>query len=209
MKIKLVKFNKKYEKFLFDFRNKKILRKNSLSNKKISLEKHSLWLKNFIKNVKNLGFIIKLNSKKIGYIRYDATDFFYEISIGILPNYHKKGYASEALNLSEKKLKKKVIISKIINNNKKSELFFIKNKYEYLETKSKYKTYIKFVRKINYKKEFKLINEIQKIRSRNNVNWMNILKIAFSKAPIETKQIFKKVSMDDSLINKKSKKLFS
>ena len=31
------------------------------------------------------------------------------------------------------------------------------------------------------------INKVQKIRARNNVNWMNILKLAFKHAPKEEK----------------------
>jgi len=208
MHIKLIKFNKNHEKFLLNFRNKKILRKNSLFKKKLSIEEHSVWFKNFRNSINNLGFVIELKSKKIGYVRYEYKDFYYEISIAIEPKYHKSGFASKAVWLSEKKLKKKLIISKIIKNNKKSELFFKKNNYELIEKKTNYNVFIKFINSRSYHKEFKLIDEIQNIRKRNNVNWMNILKIAFSKAPNETKNVFKNIFIDDSLINKKSKKLF-
>ena len=58
------------------------------------------------------------------------------------------------------------------------------------------------------KKHTTLINQIQKIRSRNNVNWMNILRLAFKFAPKEAKMIMKKINSDDrkisSLLNKLS-----
>ena len=38
----------------------------------------------------------------------------------------------------------------------------------------------------------KYINIIQKIRARNNVNWMNILKLAFKHAPKEASLLMKK-----------------
>ena len=209
MQIKLVKINLNHKKFLFDLRNKKNLRENSIFKKKISKKEHVIWFNNYLANINNLGFVIQLKSKKIGYIRYDFKDFYYEISIGLESNYHKNGFASKALKLSEKKLIKKLIISKIIKSNKKSKLFFEKNNYELLEKRNKFDIYIKFINFSNYKKQFKLIDDIQNIRKRNNVNWMNILKIAFSKAPNETKKVFKKVSIDDNLINKKSKKLYS
>jgi hypothetical protein len=208
MNIKLIKFNKNHEKFLLKFRNKKTFRKNSFATKKLSTIEHSIWFKKFTGNVNNLGFIVQLKSKKIGYVRYEYKDFYYEVSIAIEPKYHKNGFASKTLLLSEKKLKKKLIISKIIKNNKKSELFFKKNNYELIEKKTNYNVFIKFINSRSYHKEFKLIDEIQNIRKRNNVNWMNILKIAFSKAPNETKNVFKNIFIDDSLINKKSKKLF-
>lgn len=52
-----------------------------------------------------------------------------------------------------------------------------------------------------------IINQIQKIRKKNNVNWMNILKIAYKHAPKETSQIFKRIIQQDKKINVVSKKL--
>lgn len=57
------------------------------------------------------------------------------------------------------------------------------------------------------KKHIKLINQVQKIRSRNNVNWMNILRLAFKFAPKEASKIMKKINSDDQKISKLLKKL--
>ena len=55
----------------------------------------------------------------------------------------------------------------------------------------------------------KIINQIQKIRSKNNVNWMNILKLAFKLDPKSASKIMKKINYDDKkitiLLNKLSK----
>lgn len=48
----------------------------------------------------------------------------------------------------------------------------------------------------------KIINQIQKVRSKNNVNWMNILKLAFSLDPEKTSKIMKKINYDDRKISK-------
>ncbi len=53
----------------------------------------------------------------------------------------------------------------------------------------------------------KIINEIQKIRSKNNVNWMNILKLAFKLDPKSAKKIMKKINYDDKKISKLLSKL--
>ncbi len=53
----------------------------------------------------------------------------------------------------------------------------------------------------------KIINEIQKIRSNNNVNWMNILKLAFKLSPVETTKIMKKINYDDKKISNLLNKL--
>tara|TARA_B100000941_G_C27988173_1_gene294475 strand:- start:127 stop:345 length:219 start_codon:yes stop_codon:yes gene_type:complete len=65
----------------------------------------------------------------------------------------------------------------------------------------------KKLKKFNSNNFDKIINQIQKIRKKNNVNWMNILKIAYKHAPKETSQIFKKIVEEDKNINFVSKKL--
>lgn len=46
-----------------------------------------------------------------------------------------------------------------------------------------------------------IINKIEKIRSRNNVNWMNILRLAFKVDPINASKIMKKINYDDKKIS--------
>lgn len=59
----------------------------------------------------------------------------------------------------------------------------------------------------NYKHYLKIINQVQSVRSKNNVNWMGILKLAFKHAPEETIDLIKKVSLDDQKISNLFKKL--
>jgi len=51
------------------------------------------------------------------------------------------------------------------------------------------------------------INKVQKIRARNNVNWMNILRLAFKHAPRESGNLMKKINADDKKISKLLNKL--
>ena len=53
----------------------------------------------------------------------------------------------------------------------------------------------------------KIINQIQKIRSKNNVNWMDILKLAFKLDPQKASKIMKKINYDDKKISSLLKKL--
>ena len=57
------------------------------------------------------------------------------------------------------------------------------------------------------KKSLKIINQIQKIRSKNNVNWMNLLRLAFKKSPKEAALVMYKIYKDDSRISALVKKL--
>lgn len=60
---------------------------------------------------------------------------------------------------------------------------------------------------MNNKDYLKIINQIEKIRSKNNVNWMNLLRLAFRLDPQETKKIMKKVNYDDKKISNLLSKL--
>jgi uncharacterized membrane protein len=47
----------------------------------------------------------------------------------------------------------------------------------------------------------KIIDEIEKVRTRNNVNWMDILRLAFIHAPEDAKELMKKINTADDEIS--------
>ncbi|SVD69845.1 uncharacterized protein METZ01_LOCUS422699 [marine metagenome] len=53
----------------------------------------------------------------------------------------------------------------------------------------------------------KIIDEIEKIRTRNNVNWMDLLRMAFTYAPEEAKELMKKIDHEDTRISDLVKEL--
>jgi hypothetical protein len=52
-----------------------------------------------------------------------------------------------------------------------------------------------------------VIDEIEKIRSKNNVNWMDVLRLAFKHSPEEAKKLMKKINSEDDRISELFKKL--
>ena len=52
-----------------------------------------------------------------------------------------------------------------------------------------------------------IISQIEKIRSKNNVNWMNILRLAFKLDAASAKNIMKKINYDDKKISNLLNKL--
>ena len=56
-------------------------------------------------------------------------------------------------------------------------------------------------------KDLSLIDQIEKVRTNNNVNWMDILRIAITFAPAETKKVLKKINQDDNKISELFKDL--
>jgi len=55
--------------------------------------------------------------------------------------------------------------------------------------------------------DLEIIDEIEKIRSKNNINWMNILRLSFRHSPEEAREIVSKINIDDTRISKLLKKL--
>ena len=53
----------------------------------------------------------------------------------------------------------------------------------------------------------KIIDEIEKIRTRNNVNWMDVLRLAFIHSPDEAKKLMKKINEEDNRISELFEKL--
>ena len=47
----------------------------------------------------------------------------------------------------------------------------------------------------------KIIDEIEKIRTANNVNWMDVLRLAFNHAPEEAKNLVRKINKTDTEIS--------
>ena len=59
----------------------------------------------------------------------------------------------------------------------------------------------------NLKKYLKLIKEIEKVRSRNNKNWMDLYRLAFEVAPSRSINIIKKILKEDKSVSKLAEKL--
>lgn len=206
MKISIKKSTLKDCLFFYNLRNQKKNRKISLNSSKIYIKDHINWYSANYKN--NFFYTCYANKKKSGYIRGVYEKDIVLISIAFLQKFQNKNIATKSFRMFEQKLTNNLILlAKIKNNNIKSKKFFIKNNFSLLNKQKSLCTYYKihFRNKNNYNQ---IIDKIENIRKGNNINWMNILRIAFRHCPIETSAVFKNISLDDSKINKLSKKLF-
>ena len=59
-------------------------------------------------------------------------------------------------------------------------------------------------KKTNY---LNIIDKIEKVRTKNNINWMDIMRIAFKYSPEEAKKVLKKINSNDAKISNLLKKL--
>ncbi len=65
------------------------------------------------------------------------------------------------------------------------------------------------MRKRNKSKKqiLKIIDQIQKVRSKNNINWMDLIRLSFKHAPNETIKVIKKINSQDKKIANLFKKI--
>jgi hypothetical protein len=57
------------------------------------------------------------------------------------------------------------------------------------------------------KKSKHIVNQIQKIRAKNNIYWMKLLSIALEYAPEKSKRVIKDINKNDKAISKLVSKL--
>ena len=57
------------------------------------------------------------------------------------------------------------------------------------------------------KKELNIFNKIEKVRSKNNKNWMDLLRLSYEYAPEKTLKILSKIIIKDQTLVKLAKKL--
>jgi hypothetical protein len=62
--------------------------------------------------------------------------------------------------------------------------------------------------KIKIKKAIKLVNQIQKIRSKNNKNWMDLLKLSLKLDLKNTSKILRSICSEDKRISELAKKIY-
>ena len=204
--VKIKKTVKEDSKLFYQLRNDTLNRKFSFNSKNIKFDEHKQWFENNYN--KNYYFTCFYNKKKIGYIRGDNLNETIVISIVIDKNFRKKNIATKCFELFEKKIKvNSILLAKVTKKNMSSIKFFEKNKFSLLKKDRNILTYYK-IRHKDYERYLNAISKIENIRKGNNINWMNILRVAFTNSPVEASKIFKKIYSDDKTINYLSKKLF-
>ena len=63
------------------------------------------------------------------------------------------------------------------------------------------------MKKLLNTKDSKIIFQIQKVRSKNNIHWMSLLKLALKSSPIQAKIILSKINSYDKKISNLVQKL--
>ena len=203
-RIQIVKATLKDSKFFYNLRNLKRNRRYSENTDYIPYRHHSQWFKKTLKESNYNFFLVKIKKVRIGYVRFNIkSKKNYFVSIVIKENYLKKGIGTFALNVLESRNDGVNYLAKVNSTNYKSINFFKKNGYTVYKKLNK--KFLLMKKKPSKKNE--IIDKIEKIRSNNNSNWMNILRIAYKFSPLETSKIMKKIYNQDKNISKLTKLL--
>ncbi len=218
-RVRKIKFTDKAD--VLKWRNNRNTRKNSLNTNTVTLEEHSNWFKKIMDGSGCISFMLEVNDVKAGFVSYQkkSNNEFYT-SINLNPDYRGKNLGSKFLNLTSKKLIMNGFIgtfnAKIKHGNLSSEKTFNNAGYEKNKAYKKYILYTYNVQKRNLvkmkskekKKSYnKIIDQIEKIRSKNNTNWMDILRIAFEHSPKEASKVMSEIYHEDQKISLLAKKL--
>lgn len=201
---KITKAKSKDSSFFYLIRNSKDIRKNSIHNNRIKLKDHNVWFTTKLKEKNYFFYILQKRGLKIGYIRLKKYNNYMNVSIAIKKQYRSKNYSSIFLDKVHDKFAKQIFVAEVIKKNLTSFYFFKKKGYSVSKiTKKSY-----FMKKLNnHKKYLKIIDQISNMRTKNNNNWMDILKIAFKNSPEESSKIMKRIFDQDTKISNLSKKL--
>ena len=62
-------------------------------------------------------------------------------------------------------------------------------------------------KKIKKRTDLEIIDEVEKVRTKNNVNWMDILRLAFKHAPEDARKLMGQVNEHDGRISTLLKEL--
>ena len=57
-------------------------------------------------------------------------------------------------------------------------------------------------KKLKLNHYLKIIKQIEKVRSKNNVNWMDVLRLSLKNAPDQTIKLIKSINQQDEKISK-------
>jgi len=204
MNLKVRKMTIEDETKLLEWRNEKDAKYNSFSTKKINKDEHKRWFHNKLEDVDSEIFIgVNDDGSSVGMVRFDIdkNQDYASVSINVNTRWRGRKVSSILLDTAIQafSLNRVLVLSASIRpENISSQKCFERSGFSLYESGRESLLYLNKVL---------IINEIERIRSKNNVNWMNLMRLAFRVAPKEAEEIFKKVNTDDGTIATLLKKL--
>lgn len=196
---------------IWQWRNDPTTKANSINSDDVSWENHCVWYQKSLQNPDRFLYIgIDPTDQKIGMCRFDISGDEAEVSINLNPAFRNQKLSEPLLISSIRQFYKSsniVLLATIKHFNIASQQCFKKAGFTHISEDSEYKYYQRHDQANVDVSKLKLIDEIESIRSNNNINWMNLLRLSFQVAPEQAKQLFRKINADDQRISELFSKL--
>lgn len=190
---------------LFLWRNDNETRLNSFSSDEIQLDQHKEWLAKTLNDSQHTMYLAveDVFDLPIGVVFFEkqAETGEVEVSINLDPEKRAQGLGSLVLARALAEYSKTdtvVFRARIKSKNVGSQKIFLKCGF------AKYSEGENFA---IFKNKMFIIDKIQMIRSTNNVNWMDLMRLAFRTSPHEAEEIFSRINIDDDKIANLLKRL--
>lgn len=195
---------------LLTLRNDKDARSMSIHTELIASKDHLAWLAGTLRRDDRALFVVTTDGKRVGMVRADYTDDVVQLSVNMLPDARGKGLARHALMALMAKLapEAKVYEATVNRQNAPSLNLFGQLGFEEHSNDSEFLILRKDPKKMSDKNKYDLIiDQIEAVRTRNNRNWMDILRLAFRHSPDEAAAILKDIYREDKAVSDLAAKL--
>jgi len=198
-------------KEIWEWRNDPTTRANSINTDEVCWDIHNNWYQKSLQNPDRFLYIgIDTNGNKVGMCRLDVVDKEIEVSINLNPAFRNQRLSAPLLTSSIRQFQKSAnltLLATIKRTNIASKKCFLNAGFTHSSEDSEYDYYAHRHQATAEAEKLKLIDEIESIRSNNNINWMNLLRLSFQVAPEEAKLLFRKINADDQRISELFSKL--
>jgi len=189
---------------LYQWRNDPVTRQNSINTGVVEFIDHCAWFERALVNP-NRKIMIGVNHDKqnVGMVRFDFNESQTSaiVSINVNPAHRGKGISTRLLTTAMHQIQKEhalVFHAEIRHDNIASIKCFTRCSFTREDTTET--SYI-------YKNRLGIIDAIEQVRAANNVNWMDLLRLAFTSAPKEAGEIVRRINTDDNKISDLLKQL--
>jgi len=193
---------------VWKWRNSMLTRQMSTSSDEVIWQDHVNWYSNSLKNVNRYIYVGTIDKEiKIGMCRFDIDPIqnTAKVSINLNPDFRNRKMSPLLLKkaIETFSLEKNINLTAAIKKENVASIHCFRSCNFILDFENEIYSYYKLqiTQSNDIQKKLKLIDEIEKIRTANNVNWMDLLRLAFTKAPEETKLLIRKINTDDNKIS--------
>lgn len=188
---------------LLAWRNDPLAVAMSLSGQPVLPQEHIAWLERALTDTARQILIIEADGAPLGMVRFDLQGDAALVSIALSPDARGRGLARPALAqaIAALTLPARRLLAQIRPGNAASLALFAAMGFEPLGGTDPLDFQLRLKSMTEKTKHDLIIDEIEAVRTRNNKNWMDILRLAFRHSPDEAAAILREIYKEDKAIS--------